>query len=523
MTTKNEQDIYLQGLIVVREVSRRRKRSERGNDRARSYNLFVKVGQINKKVCEGAFLSIHAIGRERLKRIKKLLVAGVIPKDKRGQNIKGNIIDAETRELIREHINTFPVKESHYSGKEFKYLDAKLNIKIMHELFMKEYPESTVKYSYYNKFFHENFNLHFGRPQIDTCNVCEELNLKIKSPSLGDAAKKVAVAEKAVHCRRSKKFYTALNNQVQECKQRNDVEALAFDFMQNLQLPVIPVQDLFYLSQLTVNVFCISNIKSRKSVLYIYHEVEARKSPNEICSFLLDYVEKYIGPDVTELRLFSDNCPGQNKNHCVTRMCLALTDTGRFQKIQQFFPLRGHSFLPCDRTFGVIKRNLRRFDRIYDIHKYTEIIITASAQNLFTVYEIERENIINFKDWWPRHYKSACASTETEKLTRDKRVQFMISKLHHFIYSADLPGCIRASEYINGLTWSTFNVSLPKTKDFPVQMPTQKAYKNSIPITQDKKDNLKTLLKWVEEPFKLFYENIIQTSKTKEKTKKATN
>lgn len=30
MTTKNEQDIYLQGLIVAKEVSRRRKRREGG-------------------------------------------------------------------------------------------------------------------------------------------------------------------------------------------------------------------------------------------------------------------------------------------------------------------------------------------------------------------------------------------------------------------------------------------------------------------------------------------------------------
>nr|CAH7748233.1 unnamed protein product [Callosobruchus chinensis] len=299
---------------------------------------------------------------------------------------------------MRNHINSFPAKESYYSGKEFKYLDARLNIKIMHKMFMRKYPETPVKYSYYNKFFHENFDLHFGQPQIDTCNLCQELNLKIKHPNLGDAVKKAAVAKKVVNCHRSKKFYTALRNQVQECKERNDVEAIAFDYMQNLQLPIIPVQDLFYLTQLTVSVFCITNIKTRKSVFYVHHEAEARKSPNEVCSFLLNYIENYIGPNVRELRLLSDNCPGQNKNHSLIRMCLALTDTGRFHKIEHFFPIRGHSFLPCDRNFAVIKRNLRRFDRIYDMHNMTEIIITASAQNLFTVCEIERECIKNFKD-----------------------------------------------------------------------------------------------------------------------------
>lgn len=30
---------------------------------------------------------------------------------------------------------------------------------------------------YYLKFFHENFSVHFGRPQVDTCNVWEKLNV----------------------------------------------------------------------------------------------------------------------------------------------------------------------------------------------------------------------------------------------------------------------------------------------------------------------------------------------------------
>nr|CAH7753499.1 unnamed protein product [Callosobruchus chinensis] len=93
----------------------------------------------------------------------------------------------------------------------------------------------------------KNFNLHFGRPQVDTCTKCEELALKIKSSTLGDAAKKAAVAEEMVHKRRSKKFYTYLKTSSTECKQRNDLGVICFDYMQNLQLPLIPLQDVFYL------------------------------------------------------------------------------------------------------------------------------------------------------------------------------------------------------------------------------------------------------------------------------------
>ncbi|KAF2895850.1 hypothetical protein ILUMI_10325 [Ignelater luminosus] len=88
------------------------------------------------------------------------------------------------------------------------------------------------------------------QPQIDTCNRCKELSVKIKSASLGEAAKMVAVAEKMIHERCNKKFYTMLKNTTAECKARDDFAAVAFDYMQNLQLPFNPVQNLFYLLSL---------------------------------------------------------------------------------------------------------------------------------------------------------------------------------------------------------------------------------------------------------------------------------
>lgn len=91
-------------------------------------------------------------------------------------------------------------------------------------MFRIKHPDIKVTYHYYLKFFRENFILHFGRPQVDTCNKCEEFTLKIKSSTLGDAAKKTAISEKIVHERRAKKMYT-LRSTAKECKQRDDLAA----------------------------------------------------------------------------------------------------------------------------------------------------------------------------------------------------------------------------------------------------------------------------------------------------------
>ena len=67
-----------------------------------------------------------------------------------------------------------------------------------------------------------------------------------------------------------------------------------------------------------------------------------------------------------ELLLFRYNCPRQSKNNTVIRLCMALVK--RFKKVEQIYPIRGHSFLPCDRDFGTVKKLLRRFDRIFSVH-----------------------------------------------------------------------------------------------------------------------------------------------------------
>ena len=69
----------------------------------------------------------------------------------------------------------------------------------MYNFYREKYSESTIKYSYYIKFFHERFNLHFERPQIDTYCQCEDLTIKIKSSSLGEAEKRSALAEIMIH------------------------------------------------------------------------------------------------------------------------------------------------------------------------------------------------------------------------------------------------------------------------------------------------------------------------------------
>lgn len=112
--------------------------------------------------------------------------------------------------------------------------------------------------------------------------------MKLKDPALSENAKLNVAAELCVHKRRANKFYTALKEATDN--QDDDTVAICSDYMSNLPLLNIPVQEVFYMRQIWVNTFCIHNMTTNKATFCTYNEGEANKSPDEVSSFLLHYL-----------------------------------------------------------------------------------------------------------------------------------------------------------------------------------------------------------------------------------------
>lgn len=387
-------------------------------------------------------------------------------------------------------------------------MESTLTVRRMYDYFIQEHPEllSEVKYEFYLKYFKDNYNFRFGRPQVDVCGQCEELGTKLKSKTLNDSAKRVAAAELLIHKRRGKKFYSKMREVTELCKGSKDKAAIVFDYMQNIPLPKTPVQEMFYYRKLWHYVFCIHDISRDKSTFYTYHEGLAKKGPNEVCTFIAHYIETFMPPEVKELYVFSDACGGQNRNHTLIRMLLTLTISGRFKIIHQYFPVRGHSFLPCDRNFATVKRNMRSQDRIYATEKYDELISMAQkAGNPFVVYQVQNDEILDFKQWWPSFFKKIPKAVNSS-------IQFSISKYRHLIYKADCKGYIVASEFIDGLVKDSFRM-LKVNGNIP--LPTAKAYTSVVPINEKKLADLRKLLPYIPDENKPFYKKMIDWPTTK--------
>lgn len=116
--------------------------------------------------------------------------------DKRGKHIPHNKTKDEDLQKVRQHIESFPAVEGHYTRKASnrKYLGAELNIPKMYQLYLENYkdkvPEnSLVSLPIYQKTFNEEYNFSFHVPKKDQCNICVSYNRGVSDGSITEDEK----------------------------------------------------------------------------------------------------------------------------------------------------------------------------------------------------------------------------------------------------------------------------------------------------------------------------------------------
>lgn len=112
------------------------------------------------------------------------------------------------------------------------------------------------------------------------------------------------------------------------------------------------------------------------------------------------------------IKLFCDGCGGQNKNSIVVGMLAYWLKTkapSHIKKITVIFPIVGHSFLPPDRIFGNIEREIRPLEVIvepedyFDIFKKYGTVLRLGSDFQFYDWKTSVTNVIKLPGGW--HFK----------------------------------------------------------------------------------------------------------------------
>ena len=132
--------------------------------------------------------------------------------------------------------------------------------------------------------------------------------------------------------------------------------------------------------------------------MFVWDEVKGGRGSDEIASALMKWLalREAEEEEFDVLRIFCDNCAGQNKNIFVLLAALRLIHAKKLFRIELVFMVSGHSFLPCDRAFGVIEKKLRVTPDLYTTNHYMRAIKQAK-QPAYEVLPLERKDIFDIK------------------------------------------------------------------------------------------------------------------------------
>lgn len=343
-----------------------------------SYSIRRATGEV-VAVCKKAFYSILNISEFRVNRVvKNHLENGSIPKENRGGDRK-RIKFMNRRSAVIAYIQTFQLIDMHYCRSKIKhrqYLPQELNITKMANMYNDQAEGNLlVKVSYFRSIFNTNFNIGFKSPATDLCSICIMLSEQIKH-SKNEKNKKQLVKKKNIHKLRAKAFFKLLK------VTRPRTKKFSFDCQKNQVLPKVEDQAAYRSRQLYQNNFGIVEGSSKDNLtidnvfLYEWTENIRPKGANEIASGVYHRLKNSNYRGYSKVELFADGCGGQNKNSIMVGMCaywLQKESPKHVKEIELIFPVVGHSYMPPDRVFALIEKDIKKRQEVIDPRDYVNI------------------------------------------------------------------------------------------------------------------------------------------------------
>ena len=392
------QRLFLCKCITPCEPKRRRRLTEDLRKRSFSFKYSASFEGKTYQICKQALASIFGIKIAKINYMCELVSKGSPGSDERGKhNTRPNRTPEEVKQHIRDFINTVPKYVSHYTRRHNPnrhYLSPELNEKKLYVIYVQFVTERAILPATFRTFrevFVCEFNMHFGHPKLDTCKTCDKLTIDIKHASDEDAQRRCE-QEKELHLRKAEAAQTLMKNDFLAVKSNNQIWTIAFDMQQAFPTPHIQTNVVFYSRQLWTYNLGVHDVDGGS--MHIWAEDTASRGSQDIASCLMSYFKNksHILEDKKKLIAWSDSCGGQNKNKNIVAFWYYLVhNIGLFDEIEHKFPLPGHTFLHCDRDFGVIEKKKRSTPAIYTPDQWADLIKDAKRIKPFHVTKMRKE------------------------------------------------------------------------------------------------------------------------------------
>lgn len=370
--------------------------------RSFSRKYFLKDSTGNRtEVCQSMYLRTYDISIKKIRVIveKKRNHGGVCPPDGRGMHKNQPKISERLKNIVREHIRSFPAYTSHYSREKSSrhYLSPDLNISSMYRLYTencKEIKVASLKEFQYRKIFNEEFNLAFHHPANDTCAKCDRLNLRLRSYNKtnlteNELQEKITIEnELNNHLEMAQNCYENKKKDKERSKLDSSYVTISFDLEKCLPTPFLRNGISFYKRQLWVYNLTLykTDHMGNEGICFLWDETKAGRGGQEIASCLRKFVLDISSKDIKTLNFYSDSCSGQNRNIYVAtmfcRILKELPDTNSIFEINHYFMEPGHTHMEADTIHASIEKAKKKLQWKLKCHMTGQTLLKRFTEKI---------------------------------------------------------------------------------------------------------------------------------------------
>ena len=488
-----------------------KKRSRGQNLKNRKYTIdyYLTVESNRYRVCKTCFLSTLGETQAFIQSVSNKVWTGmnisVNNSDQRGKRIPKNKTPDNKIKEIENHIKKFPAYESHYSRSHMsqKYLPAGLNVSIMHQLYSQEV-EAPLSKKIYRQVFAAT-GLKFKNPQLDTCHKCNEFAARLKFET-DENIKQQLLVQKEKHEEAAELAYQTKENDKKKAKESDGLmEVNSFDLQQCLPIPLLNSSVAFYKRPLWIFNLTINSTLSNTQC-YMWHEAIGKRDANEIASCLYKHF-RGLSSTVKYVVLYSDCCPGQNKNKIVSGMFSALI--ANHPSIEIFdlkFLEPGHTHMECDSDHAIFEKIKKKCNvELHHPDDWYKKVETAKQNKPFKVIRMTQNDFFKFDKLFSDEIVMSTKNMNEEKFDwKNVKWTRFIKEQGTMLYKRS---------FDENEPFLKLNLNRRGSNLFQLENTLELCYKKLIPISIEKKQDLIDLVHLVRPDVQTFYKNLPTSDK----------
>ena len=477
-----------------------------------SYTYFLMKGAESFRVCKSFYLATLAVSQKMVYNVhqKKDKVTGVVKPDGRGRHSSHYQVSEEQKQGVFEHINSFPVVDSHYCRAKTnkKYLEGGLNIEKMYDLYKEKCEKKKFSYvesSYYRYVFNTSFNINFHVPKTDRCEKCESIKLK-KSEHIP-----ITEEEQQSHNQHlAEKVAMRKEKEIDKSYKNDNRLLVVFDLENVINLPQAEIGSFFYKRKLTLyNLTAMTS--SKQGYCAIWTELMSGRAGNDIASAFIQILKKVANdhPDTNTLICWSDSCVPQNRNSHISQAILEfLYSQEQITEITMKYSLAGHS---CVQEVDNMHQQIELAMRVAEFFSpisFLRVLLRVNRTRPFVVIQMQKNY---FKD-----FNSSSKMLHFSEVPYTKVFQLKFSKvdLHKIEYKTSHA----QADYLSAFIGKKKGTRRSKNGKHPIEVMEQTSAETKIlfsrkqksekQLSKEKMDDLRSMLSLMPSLDREYYRSI---------------